>query len=57
METTMNYPKRSREEIVAWYERARQRKAAWQKETEMELKAIAEEISRAKESHYFDFAY
>lgn len=57
METTMNYPKRSREEIVAWYERARQRKAAWQKETEMELKVIAEEISRAKESHYFDFAY
>ncbi len=45
METTMNYPKRSREEIVAWYERARQRKVAWQKETEMELKAIAEEIS------------
>lgn len=47
---------RTREEIVAWFNAARQRKAAWEKETEAELRSIAEETRRAKESHYFEFA-
>ncbi len=56
METEVTYKKRSREEVLAWLERARQRKAAWEEETLCELKAMVEESRRAKESHYFDFS-
>lgn len=49
------YKKRTREEIAAWLERARQRKEVWEKETELELKVMVEENRRAKESHYFEF--
>ena len=48
------YKKRTREEIVAWLDRARQRKEAWERETELELKAMMAESRRAKESHYFE---
>ena len=47
---------RTPEEIVAWFNAARQRKAAWEKETKAELKSFVEESRRAKESHYFEFA-
>ena len=50
------FPERTREEILAWLSAARERKAAWERETEMELKALAEETNRAKASHYYDFA-
>ncbi|MBR5394420.1 MAG: hypothetical protein IK144_04960 [Bacteroidaceae bacterium] len=56
METTVTRRKRTREEILSWFNAARQRKLAWEKETEAELKSIVEESRRAKESHYFDFA-
>lgn len=56
MPTEVTYKKRTREEVIAWLDRARQRKEAWEKETEQELKAMVEESRRAKESHYFDFA-
>lgn len=34
---------RTPEEIVAWFNAARQRKAAWEKETKAELRSIVEE--------------
>lgn len=56
MEATVTRKKRTREEILAWLEAARQRKAAWEEETREELKAMVDESIRAKESHYFDVA-
>ena len=56
MEARANFKQRSREEVMAWLQRARERKQAWEEQTQMELKAMAEEARRAKESHYFDFA-
>ena len=54
--TTITEKKRTRKEVLAWLQRARERKQAWQEQTELELKALVEESQRAKESHYFDFA-
>ena len=48
--------KRTREEVMVWLQRARERKQVWEKQTQLELNAMAEETRRAKESHYFDFA-
>lgn len=56
MEAKTNFKQRSREEVMAWLQRARERKQAWEEQTQLELKAMAEEARRAKESHYFDFA-
>ena len=55
MATTTN-KRRTREEVMAWLQRARERKLAWEEQTQLELKAMADEAQRAKESHYFDFA-
>ena len=40
----MTSPRRTREEILAWLDAARQRKAAWERETERELRMIAEDL-------------
>ena len=56
MTTTRSYKSRTREEVMAWLQRARERKQAWEEQTQLELKAMADEARRAKESHYFDFA-
>ena len=56
MEATTTYKQRTREEVMAWLQRARERKQAWEEQTQLELKVMAEEARRAKESHYFDFA-
>jgi hypothetical protein len=56
MEAKKTYKRRTREEVAAWLQRARERKQAWEEQTQLELKAMAEEARRAKESHYFDFA-
>ena len=53
---TKDLPKRTREEVLAWLNAARQRKEAWERETEKELRMMVEERQRAKASHYFDFA-
>lgn len=55
MTTTMANTKRTREEVLAWLQRARDRKQAWEEQTQLELKAMVEEARRAKESHYFEF--
>ena len=56
MMETRTYKSRTREEVMAWLQRARERKQAWEEQTQLELKAMADEARRAKESHYFDFA-
>ena len=56
MEENTTQNQRTREEILAWLQRARERKQAWEEQTQLELKVMAEEARRARESHYFDFA-
>ena len=51
----MTYKRRSREEVLLWLKRAKERKQAWEEQTELELKMMADEARRAKESHYFEF--
>ena len=55
MTAKTTYKRRTREEILSWLKRARERKHAWEEQTELELKKMAEEAQRAKESHYFEF--
>ena len=52
MQKETTYKPRSRSEIIAWLDRARQRKAAW--EEKMQQMFIAEEQQRkfAMEYHY-----
>ena len=57
MEATTTYKPRTREEVMAWLQRARERKQAWEEQTQLELKAMADEARRAKESHYYRAAY
>ena len=45
----ITYKKRTREEVMDWFRNVRQRKEEWEKETEAELKPMAEERIRAKE--------
>jgi hypothetical protein len=56
MEEKTTQKQRTREEILAWLQRARERKQALEEQTQLELKVMAEEARRARESHYFDFA-
>ena len=56
MEARTTYKQRTFEEVMAWLQRARERKQVWEEQTQLELKVMAEEARRAKESHYFDFA-
>ena len=56
MKGTKNYKRRTPEEVMTWLQRARERKQAWEEQTELELKALMEESRKAKESHYFEFA-
>jgi hypothetical protein len=56
METKLTFKRRTREEVLAWLQEARERKQAWEKQTQLELQSMLEESRRAKESHYFDFS-
>ena len=47
---------RTREEILAWLERARQRKLAWEKRMQKKLEEEALLRKKAEESHYYDIA-
>lgn len=54
MTETRTYQRRTREEVLAWLQRARERKQAW--EEEMQKKFAEEESQRklALDSHYYD---
>ena len=54
MATTTTYKQRTREEIIAWWQQARERKEAFQRETD-EIFAREEMLRKqAAESHYYD---
>ena len=55
MAMSMTNTKRTREEVLAWLQRARERKQAWEEQTQLELKAMIEQNRRARESRYFEF--
>lgn len=56
MEATTTYKRRTREEIMAWLQRARERKDAFQKRAN-EIFAEEERLrQQAAESHYYDIA-
>ena len=54
MATVTTITPRTREEIMAWWQRAKERKAAW--EEKMQKKFDEEALIRKKtdESHYYD---
>lgn len=53
MEATATRRKRTREEILAWLDAARQRKAAFQKETNEWWQARQRGLKEAAESGYY----
>lgn len=57
METTGTIQRqRTREEILAWLDRARQRKLAWERRMQKKLEEEALLRKQAEESHYYDIA-
>ena len=57
MEATVKIQKkRTREEVLAWLDRARQRKLAWEKRMQKKLEEEALLRKKAEESHYYDIA-
>ena len=53
METTT--AQRTREEIIAWWRRAKERKEAFQRETDEWWQARQKGLKEAEESGYYDF--
>ena len=50
MEEKRTYKRRTRKEVMAWLQRARERRQAWEEQTLIELKAMAEGTSHTKDS-------
>jgi len=57
MEATVTRKKRTREEILAWLEAARQRKAAWEKAVKEEFAEMERQRKAAAESGYYDLEW
>ena len=49
--------KRTREEILAWLDAARQRKKAWEKKVEAKWAEEEQLKKEAAESHYYDIEW
>ena len=54
MERKHTYKPRTRSEISAWLERARQRKAVWEKKMQEIFASEEKQKKFAVESHYYD---
>lgn len=54
MEDTKNRKRRSREEIIAWWQQARERKQAFQRETNEWWQARQRGLKEAEESGYYN---
>ncbi len=54
MKKETTYKPRSRSEIIAWLDRARQRKAAWEEKMQRIFKEEEQQRQFAAESHYYD---
>lgn len=57
METTLTRPRRTREEIIAWLDAARERKAAWERRIDEKFSARAKHKKEAAESGYYDLEW
>jgi len=55
MEQTATYTRRTREEIIAWWLRAKERKEAFQRETDEWWQARQKGLKEAEESGYYNF--
>ena len=53
----MTTPRRTREEILAWLDAARQRKAAWEKRIDEKFSVRAKRKREAAESGYYDLEW
>ncbi len=51
---TKAYRHRTREEVLAWLQRARERKHAWEKKMQKKLEEEALLRKQVEESHYYD---
>ena len=47
---------RTREEIIAWWQRAKKRKAEWEEKMQKKFEEEAQIRKQAEESHYNDIA-
>ncbi|MBR1410411.1 MAG: hypothetical protein IJ580_04855 [Prevotella sp.] len=47
---------RTREEIIAWWQRAKKRKAEWEEKMQKKFEEEAQIRKQAEESHYYDIA-
>lgn len=57
MEATTTKPMRTREEILAWLQEARERKQAFQRKVETEWQARQESKKAAAESGYYNIEW
>ena len=57
MEATATRRKRTREEVLAWLDAARQRKAAWQEKVRAEFAERDRLRKEAAESGYYDLEW
>lgn len=58
METkTLNSPIRTKDEILAWLEAARQRKAAWEKKVDEKFSERKRRKKEAADSGYYDLEW
>ena len=57
MEGVMKTPKRTREEILAWLNAARERKAAWEKRVDEKFLERARRKKEAADSGYYDLEW
>ncbi|MBR0273114.1 MAG: hypothetical protein IJQ59_03355 [Bacteroidaceae bacterium] len=57
MEAIVNRKSRTREEILAWLEAARQRKAAWEKAVKAEFAEREQRRKEAIESGYYELEW
>ncbi len=54
METNITYTHRTREEILSWWRKARERKEQFQKETDEWWRARQEGLKEAEETGYYN---
>ena len=54
---TLNSPIRTKEEILAWLDAARQRKAAWEKKIDAKFSERKKLKKGAEESGYYDLEW
>ena len=57
MDTKKNYKHRTREEIVAWFNAARERKEKWEQKMHAQWAEEERQRKEAAEKHYYDLEW